>query len=451
MSAAKGPLVSVVMPILDTAAYLPEANDSLHAQPAERRACPQRRHRHRARRLCRGDGQRRYRAAPAHRRTTRPYATPFARCVRRPGAGVRPERPALLVCRAPAGDRARAGVPRRAAPPDGARHDASDARPPLRSPRRARRLRMADARRAACADGQCARAPAAPPHPRHPVEPGAPRGIRQRPAPPPLRPCLSPVPAHAAAGLSRAEPDRRASPVARCGRPALRRGVADPPRRSAGSQPPRAHGAALGGRLRCRHGAERPRQAGRVCRQDRSGALAGMTLYYAYGVRIASACPLHFPRAADGACDLSIVFAGVSTELVPPSSRSLTRDGDDWCLTYADAARLWVAYRWDAAGARLIVSRHQDWAASGYPLTGVVMAVLLAFLGMPVLHGAALALDDRAIVLLGVSGLGKSTLAAALVGRGARLLTDDVVRLLPRGAGFCVMAGVLCLSHVGVV
>lgn len=174
-----------------------------------------------------------------------------------------------------------------------------------------------------------------------------------------------------------------------------------------------------------------------------------MTLYYAYGLRIASACLLHFPRAADGACDLSIVFAGVSTELVPPSSRSLTRDGDDWCLTYADAARLWVAYRWDAAGARLIVSTNQDWAACDYPLTGVVMAVLLALLGKTVLHGAALALDDRAIVLLGDSGLGKSTLAAALVGRGARLLTDDVVRLLPRGAGYSVTAGVPRLSLDG--
>jgi hypothetical protein len=172
-----------------------------------------------------------------------------------------------------------------------------------------------------------------------------------------------------------------------------------------------------------------------------------MTLYYAYGLRIASDCPLHFPRAADGACDLSIVFAGVSTALAPPpSSRSLTRDGGDWCLTYADAARLYVAYRWDAAAARLTVSTNQGWAACDYPLTGVVMAVLLALSGNSVLHGAALALDDRAIVLLGDSGLGKSTLAAALVAHGARLLTDDVVRLLPRGAGYSVTAGVPRLS-----
>lgn len=171
-----------------------------------------------------------------------------------------------------------------------------------------------------------------------------------------------------------------------------------------------------------------------------------MTPYYAYGLRIASDCPLLFPRAADGACDLHIAFAGVSTDLAPASTRSLTRDGDDWCLTYADAARLWVAYRWNAADARLTVVTNQDWAACVYPLTGVVMAVLLALSGRTVLHGAALAVNDRAIVLLGDSGQGKSTLAAALVACGGALLTDDVVRLVPGATGYHATAGVPRLS-----
>ncbi len=43
------------------------------------------------------------------------------------------------------------------------------------------------------------------------------------------------------------------------------------------------------------------------------------------------------------------------------------------------------------------------------------------------LHGAAVAIGDRAVVLPGAMGAGKSTLAAALTRRGAGYLTDEVV------------------------
>jgi hypothetical protein len=45
------------------------------------------------------------------------------------------------------------------------------------------------------------------------------------------------------------------------------------------------------------------------------------------------------------------------------------------------------------------------------------------------LHGAAVELGGRAVVLVGGSGYGKSTLAAALCARGGRLLADDAVAL----------------------
>ncbi|MBX3264006.1 MAG: hypothetical protein KIS78_11600 [Labilithrix sp.] len=45
------------------------------------------------------------------------------------------------------------------------------------------------------------------------------------------------------------------------------------------------------------------------------------------------------------------------------------------------------------------------------------------------LHGAAVSVGDRAVVLLGRSGEGKSTLAAATCLRGAELLADDAVGL----------------------
>lgn len=49
--------------------------------------------------------------------------------------------------------------------------------------------------------------------------------------------------------------------------------------------------------------------------------------------------------------------------------------------------------------------------------------------GKLALHGAAVELEGRAVLLLGRSGQGKSTLAAALCARGARLLSDDAIAL----------------------
>lgn len=60
-------------------------------------------------------------------------------------------------------------------------------------------------------------------------------------------------------------------------------------------------------------------------------------------------------------------------------------------------------------------------------VSGELFAALLRQRGLLVLHGSAVARDGRAIGFLGNSGWGKSTLAAALVGRGWRLLTDDLL------------------------
>jgi hypothetical protein len=56
-----------------------------------------------------------------------------------------------------------------------------------------------------------------------------------------------------------------------------------------------------------------------------------------------------------------------------------------------------------------------------------VLPLWLQLSGRPVLHAAAVCLDGGAVGLLASSAGGKSTLASALVARGARLLCDDHV------------------------
>lgn len=63
------------------------------------------------------------------------------------------------------------------------------------------------------------------------------------------------------------------------------------------------------------------------------------------------------------------------------------------------------------------------------PLLGAVLAVLLHQRGNLVLHASAVALDGQVVVFVGHKMHGKSTMAAALYGRGHELLADDVVAI----------------------
>ena len=64
-------------------------------------------------------------------------------------------------------------------------------------------------------------------------------------------------------------------------------------------------------------------------------------------------------------------------------------------------------------------------------LLGSVAGAVMIQRGMLVLHGNALARNGEAIVCLGDSGMGKSTLAYALMCQGWELLADDLVAITP--------------------
>lgn len=74
-----------------------------------------------------------------------------------------------------------------------------------------------------------------------------------------------------------------------------------------------------------------------------------------------------------------------------------------------------------------------------FPLLGPVMAFVLHLRGLLVLHGSAVGAAGRAAVFLGDKGAGKSTLAAACVAAGQRLVTDDLAALAITAPGMPVL------------
>lgn len=114
------------------------------------------------------------------------------------------------------------------------------------------------------------------------------------------------------------------------------------------------------------------------------------------------------------------------------------RDEDDYVAQWSDLAEL----RAKAGGAspRLTFAPHCPEAVRRKIEGGSAMLLLRQLQGEIALHGAAVAKDGRALLLLGASGAGKSTLAHALVAEdGFELLADDALALVQTADGWDVL------------
>ncbi len=105
---------------------------------------------------------------------------------------------------------------------------------------------------------------------------------------------------------------------------------------------------------------------------------------------------------------------------------------------------------------RFILDRQgtRIWASWQDPLTledtatyllGPVLGFVLRLRGVTSLHASAIAIQDRALVLLGSAGSGKSTTAAALAVRGYPVISEDVCALYSSKGTFLVPPGYPCL------
>ena len=161
--------------------------------------------------------------------------------------------------------------------------------------------------------------------------------------------------------------------------------------------------------------------------------------YTAYGLQVRSPVVLPFPRrpgAPAGAPDVTVRLGAAPATLPAPADAC-------GCWETAPGAFLLTVdgvARYQATGGCEILVEPRGGGDSdlGVFLAGPVFAALLQQRGIVTLHASAVATEAGAVLLLGGSGSGKSSLAAALVARGCALMADNVTGVFLDGNGHAV-------------
>jgi hypothetical protein len=152
-------------------------------------------------------------------------------------------------------------------------------------------------------------------------------------------------------------------------------------------------------------------------------------IYSAYGLAIHSALPLpELITLAEAEADVIIRKAKIEW----PPLQAFCQE------TYFYIGAKEACLYWDRLGTFLVRNGREilidplpdvDEKLIRLPLLGGVLAVLLYQRRFFVLHASAVSIHGQAIAFIGEKGKGKSTLAAAIHGRGHDFMADDVVAL----------------------
>lgn len=159
--------------------------------------------------------------------------------------------------------------------------------------------------------------------------------------------------------------------------------------------------------------------------------------YFAYGLQVRSPVSLPFAspcmRAASG--DVTVRFGDVPATL-PTALHS--RHGLCGLPEWEAAPGVFlfrspgVAHYLVTEGRKILVQpRGGDDREIGKSLAGEVWWALLLQRGIVPFHGSAVAFEEGAVLFLGCSGVGKSSLLGALLKRGYAMLADDIAGVAP--------------------
>jgi hypothetical protein len=151
-------------------------------------------------------------------------------------------------------------------------------------------------------------------------------------------------------------------------------------------------------------------------------------------------------------CDLGVEFP--ETELkedpwyvsdyldengAPILTASESVDGQEFHFLYCDQTEFLV----NRAGTRILARwpDHQSLENTTTYLVGQIAAFVLRLRGFVCLHGSSILIGDRALAIVGESGAGKSTTAAAFARRGHAVLSEDVSPVIEQDQTFLIQTG----------
>jgi hypothetical protein len=174
-------------------------------------------------------------------------------------------------------------------------------------------------------------------------------------------------------------------------------------------------------------------------------------VYHLYGVRLRSAWALPYPRARRPAiADLALTRRGAGffsaaraqAVLQPQRQRSVV----EGLLTDGSVYLHWpnrFEFLISPDGRQIAARPLRGGTVEGFHayLLGQVLSVALIRLCLDPLHATVVTIDGGAAVFLGNSGFGKSSLAAAFIAAGHRLLTDDLLVVTDGAAGLTAHPG----------
>lgn len=102
--------------------------------------------------------------------------------------------------------------------------------------------------------------------------------------------------------------------------------------------------------------------------------------------------------------------------------------GGDWLRVRYEYRSHFADFAIRADGREILVdaSDTADDEQLAHLLEGAILGQAMRLAGVPLIHGCAVSADGKAVMLVGGSGAGKSSLSWALVQQGCRLVSDDL-------------------------
>jgi hypothetical protein len=160
--------------------------------------------------------------------------------------------------------------------------------------------------------------------------------------------------------------------------------------------------------------------------------------YGIYGISLRSEIPLNLPETYETALAEIELRRGTPERFSKAIAGAELHSRSDW-FQYAHLNDHSSYVRWHGlgqylvsnGGRQILCDRAPDASLESFHvyLLGQALSFALVKGGFEPLHGTAIVVDGEAIVFLGDSGFGKSTLAASFLDAGSLLLTDDLLLL----------------------